>query len=127
MSFLALAGVVVAAQSLGVPEFDVVLPRTGSGSGTKYPTVTAHGMGDSCFNAGMKQITQIIAQQTGQYGVCVPTGSNQASDTMDGFFMTMDKSVDVFAKKIKADPKLANGFNCVGFSQGNSLCRGYIQ
>ena len=37
------------------------------------------------------------------------------------------KSVDVFAAKIRADPKLANGFNAVGFSQGNSLIRGYIQ
>jgi hypothetical protein len=35
--------------------------------------------------------------------------------------------VDVFAAKIRADPKLANGFNAVGFSQGNSLIRGYIQ
>merc|ERR1711907_924731 len=63
----------------------------------------------------------------GQYGVCVPTGDSRIVDTERGFFMTMDKSVEVFAAKIKADPKLANGFNCVGFSQGNSLCRGYIQ
>merc|ERR1712046_178928 len=28
---------------------------------------------------------------------------------------------------ILKDPKLKGGFNCVGFSQGNSLCRGYIQ
>jgi len=41
--------------------------------------------------------------------------------------LQMDKSVDVFAKKIKADPKLQNGFNAIGFSQGNSLIRGYIQ
>merc|ERR1719215_611816 len=41
--------------------------------------------------------------------------------------MNMDHSVDVFAKKIQADASLANGFNCIGFSQGNSLCRGYIQ
>ena len=26
-----------------------------------------------------------------------------------------------------ADKALSDGFNCVGFSQGNSLCRGYIQ
>merc|ERR1712159_499658 len=39
----------------------------------------------------------------------------------------MDKSVDVFAKKIRADPNLKNGFNAIGFSQGNSLIRGYIQ
>jgi len=39
----------------------------------------------------------------------------------------MNKNVDVFAEKIRKDPKLKGGFNCVGFSQGNSLCRGYIQ
>jgi len=41
--------------------------------------------------------------------------------------MNMNENVDVFAKKIKADPKLQGGFNAVGFSQGNSLIRGYIQ
>jgi len=92
----------------------------------KYPTVTAHGMGDSCFNAGMKQITQIIGTQTTQYAVCIPTG-NRLTDTTNGFFMTMDRNVDVFAEKIRKDPKLKDGFHCVGFSQGNSLCRGYIQ
>jgi palmitoyl-protein thioesterase len=35
--------------------------------------------------------------------------------------------VDVFAAAVLKDPKLANGFNCVAFSQGNSICRGYIQ
>jgi palmitoyl-protein thioesterase len=95
-------------------------------NGSNYPTVTAHGMGDSCFNSGMQQITQMIAKRTGQYGVCVPTGT-RLTDTINGFFMTMDKNVDVFAAKVQADPKLKNGFNCVGFSQGNSICRGYIQ
>jgi palmitoyl-protein thioesterase len=41
--------------------------------------------------------------------------------------MTMDRNVDVFAANIRKDSRLAGGFNCVGFSQGNSLCRGYIQ
>lgn len=94
---------------------------------TQYPTVTAHGMGDSCFNEGMKEITKLIGTTTSQYAVCVPTGDNLFQDTANGFFMTMDKNVDVFAKKIQADKNLANGFNCAGFSQGNSLCRGYIQ
>lgn len=39
----------------------------------------------------------------------------------------MDANVDVFAEKVRADPNLANGFNCVGLSQGNNICRGYIQ
>eukprot|EP01062_Namystynia_karyoxenos_P039774 TRINITY_DN2892_c0_g1_i1.p1 TRINITY_DN2892_c0_g1~~TRINITY_DN2892_c0_g1_i1.p1 ORF type:complete len:356 (+),score=163.46 TRINITY_DN2892_c0_g1_i1:79-1068(+) len=102
-------------------------PAAVLGKGSNFPSVTAHGMGDSCFNAGMKQITEVVANVTGQYATCVATGGNKISDTSNGFFMTMNKNVDVFAQKIKADPKLAKGFNCVGFSQGNSLCRGYIQ
>lgn len=117
----------VAASPFSVPVFSSFVEIEQASEGSKYPTVTAHGMGDSCFNDGMKQITEIIATRTGQYGVCIPTGSNKIEDTERGFFMTMNKNVDVFAEKIRADPKLANGFNCVGFSQGNSLCRGYIQ
>lgn len=86
-----------------------------------------HGMGDSCFNAGMKQITENTGTHLGSYSVCIPTGDTQGSDTNNGFFMTMNKNVDVFAEAIKKDPKLAGGFNAVGFSQGNSVIRGYIQ
>eukprot|EP00662_Eupelagonemidae_sp_cell21_P032038 gene32038-13717_t len=75
----------------------------------------------------MKQITGIIGTTTGQAAKCIATGGNKISDTSDGFFMTMNKNVDVFAQKVKADKDLANGFNCIGFSQGNSICRGYIQ
>jgi palmitoyl-protein thioesterase len=90
------------------------------------PTVTAHGMGDSCFNSGMKDITKQIGTVLGSYAVCIPTG-NRLTDTTNGFFMTMNKNVDVFAANIRKDANLRGGFNCVGFSQGNSLCRGYIQ
>lgn len=93
---------------------------------TKYPSAVLHGMGDSCFNPGMKQITKVVGTVSGQYSVCVPGGSTQGSDTLSGFFVNMDKNVDIFAAKVRADPQLANGFNCVGFSQGNSVCRGYI-
>jgi len=93
---------------------------------TKLPTVFGHGMGDSCFNGGMKQITADAGKHIGSYAVCVPTGDNWLSDTLNGFLMNMDKSVDVFAAKIQADPKLKGGFNAIGFSQGNSLIRGYI-
>jgi len=96
-------------------------------SQSNYPTVMAHGMGDSCFNGGMKQITEVVGQHTGSYSVCVPTGDNWLADTINGFLMNMDKSIDVFAAKIKADSKLSNGFNAIGFSQGNSLIRGYVQ
>lgn len=90
------------------------------------PTVTAHGMGDSCFEPGMKSITRGIGKKTGSYARCVPTAGNIITDTIDGYLKDMDTSVDYFAAKIRSDPKLQGGFNAVGFSQGNSLIRGYI-
>jgi len=101
--------------------------NVGADSKITLPIVFAHGMGDSCFNPGMKQITQLSGQHAGVYSVCIPTGSSQSTDTTNGFFMTMNKNVDVFAQKVRADARLKNGFHAVGFSQGNSVVRGYIQ
>jgi len=98
----------------------------GSGNAS-IPVVLAHGMGDSCFNDGMKSITKLTGDHLGVYSTCIPTGNNKIMDTINGFLMNMDKSVDEFAKRVKADPKLANGFNAYGMSQGNNLIRGYIQ
>merc|ERR1711907_727226 len=137
-SKLAIAALVVAAACAAptTPEeidnslFFVVAPtikESGRLGSSKLPTVFMHGMGDSCFNPGMKSITAAVGKHLGTYAVCVPTGPDQASDTNNGFFMTMNKNVDVFAAAIKKDANLKNGFNAVGFSQGNSVIRGYIQ
>lgn len=91
------------------------------------PLVFLHGMGDSCFNRGMQSITEESGAYLGVYSTCIPTGDDRQEDTLNGFFMSMDESVDVFAEKVKADAHLSNGFNCVGLSQGNNICRGYIQ
>ena len=90
------------------------------------PIVVAHGMGDSCFNPGMKSITKAAGARVGVYSTCVPTASNWVTDTIGGFLKNMDASVDFFAKRVKADPKLAGGFNAFGLSQGNNVIRGYI-
>jgi|TARA_B110000971_G_scaffold217892_1_gene255681 palmitoyl-protein thioesterase len=91
------------------------------------PVVIAHGMGDSCFNRGMQSITEAAGAKVGAYSVCIPTGDSRIKDTIAGFLTNMDDSVDIFAEKVRADPKLANGFNAFGLSQGNNLIRGYIQ
>eukprot|EP01059_Diplonema_ambulator_P027496 TRINITY_DN456_c0_g3_i1.p3 TRINITY_DN456_c0_g3~~TRINITY_DN456_c0_g3_i1.p3 ORF type:complete len:313 (+),score=154.14 TRINITY_DN456_c0_g3_i1:88-1026(+) len=93
----------------------------------RLPTVTAHGMGDSCFNKGFKQLTEAVANTTGSYAVCIPGAPNEPEDTLSGFFVTMNRNVEIFAKKVKEDPQLAGGFNAIGLSQGNSVIRGYIQ
>ena len=102
------------------------LPRDPTLGNASLPLVVTHGMGDSCFNAGMKSITEFSGEQLGAYATCIPTGNNEISDTLNGFLLNMDKSVDVFAKAVKADPKLANGFNAFSLSQGSQLIRGYI-
>lgn len=91
------------------------------------PIVVTHGMGDSCFNPGMKQITAAAGQHKGVYSVCVPGGDNLAADTISGFLVNMNKNVDIFAAKVKNDTKLAGGFDAIGLSQGNSVIRGYIE
>lgn len=106
------------------PNVTVGAPQNASDGA--LPVVVAHGMGDSCFNPGMKSITQAAANRLGVYGTCIPTGATQLTDTIDGFLKNMDKSVEYFAQKVKADPKLANGFDAFGLSQGNNVIRGYI-
>lgn len=109
------------------PEMKKTGAKSSVASSDSLPLVFLHGMGDSCFNRGMQSITEEAGEYMGVYSTCIPTGDSRNEDTMNGFFMDMNTNVDVFAEKVKADPKLANGFNCVGLSQGNNICRGYIQ
>lgn len=116
-------GLLVGNKLLSIPSSGSVA----SGSAKNLPVVFAHGMGDSCFNSGMDHIGEHTSQLLGGvYVTCVPTGDTQSEDTTNGYFLNMDASVDVFAAKIAKDPKLANGFHAIGFSQGNNVIRGYI-
>lgn len=105
---------------------EVLAPKRRLSGKAVMPTVVAHGMGDSCYHPGMRSIARGIGSRTGTYATCIPTG-NVIMDTVNGFLMTMKENVDVFAARVRADPKLAGGFNAMGFSQGNSIIRGYIQ
>lgn len=108
------------------PEIGVAAARVQE-AGDSLPIVVTHGMGDSCFNPGMKQITAAVGTHKGVYSVCVPGGDTQGSDTISGFLVTMDKNVDNFAARVRNDTKLKGGFDAIGLSQGNSVIRGYIQ
>ena len=74
----------------------------------------------------MKSVTAAAGKRVGAYAVCVPTADNRVGDTIDGFLKNMDRSVDAFAERVRKDPKLKNGFNAIGLSQGNNIIRGYI-
>jgi len=90
------------------------------------PVVLAHGMGDSCFNGGMQHITKTIGEWLDVYSVCIPTGETKGEDTKNGYFLSMDSNLEIFAAYIAKDPRLQNGFHAIGASQGNNLIRGYI-
>jgi len=100
--------------------------RSSSDDQEKLPVVLAHGMGDSCFNSGMQKVVKHVSDLLNVYSVCIPIGSSQSEDTTNGYFLNMDASVDIFTASIANDPKLANGFHAIGFSQGNNIIRGYI-
>jgi len=116
------------------PNAHGILEFTGSsvaqqntGSTITLPLAFVHGLGDSCYNRGMKQIIEQSGKHIGVYSVCIPTGNNKITDTVNGYFMNMNDNVDEWARRVKRDSNLTNGFHAVGFSQGNSVIRGYIQ
>ena len=74
----------------------------------------------------MKSITKAAGERVGAYSVCIPTADGFVRDTIDGFLLSMDKSVDAFAERVWADENLKDGFKAFGLSQGNNVIRGYM-
>ena len=116
----------LAASPLAAVAREVAPPTRARGGANALPIVTAHGMGDSCFNAGMKSVTAAAGKRVGAYAVCVPTADTRAGDTVDGFLKNMDRSADAFAERARTAPKLKGGFNALGLSQGNNVIRGSL-
>lgn len=48
-------------------------------------------------------------------------------DTENGFFMNANDQISLVCNQIQSDPKLKNGFNSVGFSQGGQFLRALAQ
>ncbi|CEG39210.1 palmitoyl-protein thioesterase 1 [Plasmopara halstedii] len=94
---------------------------------TMLPVVLMHGMGDAAGNRGMKRIQSEISKHLQVYVASVQLGNSVADDIQNSFFLTMDNQTEMFAKIVREDPRLANGFNAAGFSQGNLVIRAYIE
>lgn len=87
------------------------------------PVVFMHGMGDSGSNSGMRSLCASVTKKfPGTYSVCLDVANGMA-----GITEAMDKQLEEFVQAVRADPKLADGFNAVGLSQGNLLIRAYIE
>jgi len=50
-------------------------------------------------------------------------GASPNEDTLNGFFLPVEKQIAMVCKKISEDEKLQNGFNGMGFSQGGQFMR----
>ena len=59
----------------------------------------------------------------GVYVRSLMVGNSPNEDTLNGFFMPVKKQIELVCKTIKEDPKLQNGFNGMGFSQGGQFMR----
>ncbi|TDH73100.1 hypothetical protein CCR75_004725 [Bremia lactucae] len=94
---------------------------------TDLPVVLMHGMGDAAENGGMLRIQKAIADYLGVYVASVQLGESVTEDVYNSFFVSMNNQTDRFANIVRKDPHLANGFNAIGFSQGNLLIRAYIE
>lgn len=89
-----------------------------------------HGMGDFAKDPfGMVPLANAVsAELNNTYVLNMQIGSNSLEDILNGFLMNLDDQVDYFAKVIWEDPNFtADGFNAIGYSQGNLVIRGYIE
>jgi len=93
------------------------------------PIVIWHGMGDSCCNPlSMGSVMKMIDRHLpGVYIHSLQIGNGFMSDTLNGFFKPIPEQVTMACDKIRADPKLENGFNAIGFSQGGQFLRAVVQ
>ncbi|CAH1105324.1 unnamed protein product [Psylliodes chrysocephalus] len=92
------------------------------------PIVLWHGMGDSCcFPFSLGGFKDKLNETLGTYIYSIEIGSNVIEDVENGFFKHPSEQIEEVCKTLSADPKLANGFNAIGFSQGGQFLRGLIQ
>lgn len=93
------------------------------------PVVIWHGMGDSCCNPlSMGSIKRLIEKHVpGVYVHSLEIGKDMAADISNGFFMNVNDQIIMACDIINKDPKLASGFNAIGFSQGGQFLRAVKQ
>ena len=88
---------------------------------TRRPVVLMHGL--MATAEAMSHAQQWIeADFPGIYVKNVETVPSK----IDSLLVDINKQVETFAREVKSDPKLAQGFNLIGHSQGGLISRAYI-
>uniref|UniRef100_A0A4W5MBF4 Palmitoyl-protein thioesterase 1 n=1 Tax=Hucho hucho TaxID=62062 RepID=A0A4W5MBF4_9TELE len=103
-------------------------PVHGSDNST-LPLVLWHGMGDSCCNPlSMGSIKKMIEETIPGIDVLsLMIGKTVSQDTENGFFMDVNEQVSMVCSQLAQDPKLKDGYNAMGFSQGGQFLRAVAQ
>lgn len=93
------------------------------------PIVLWHGMGDTCclaYSLGLFK-SFLEKQIPGVYVLSLRIGNSTVEDLENGYFMCPNKQVEYVCEELAKDPKLKNGFNAIGFSQGSQFLRAVVQ
>ncbi|XP_020629307.1 palmitoyl-protein thioesterase 1-like [Orbicella faveolata] len=93
------------------------------------PVILWHGMGDSCCNPlSMGSIKSMLEDKIpGIYVRSLMIGDSIIQDMENGFFMNANDQIKQVCEKVAADPKLKDGYNALGFSQGGQFLRALAQ
>ncbi|XP_031234391.1 palmitoyl-protein thioesterase 1 isoform X1 [Mastomys coucha] len=93
------------------------------------PLVIWHGMGDSCCNPmSMGAIKKMVEKEIpGIYVLSLKIGKNTIEEMENSFFMNVNLQVSMVCQILKKDPKLQQGYNAIGFSQGGQFLRAVAQ
>ncbi|CAB3220129.1 unnamed protein product [Arctia plantaginis] len=96
---------------------------------TPTPIILWHGMGDTCCIsgslAGFKKFLE--TKIPGVYVRSLRIGNNTIEDFESGYFVHPNTQVEYACKILSEDPKLKEGFNAIGFSQGSQFLRAVVQ
>lgn len=93
------------------------------------PLVLWHGMGDSCCNPlSMGSIKKMVEEEVpGIYVLSLMIGKTVMEDTENGFFKDVNEQVAFVCDQLAQNPKLKDGYNAMGFSQGGQFLRAVAQ
>lgn len=99
------------------------VPLSATLSEDATPVVLMHGMGDAGANPGMQSLARTISElYPAKHAVALSVADGLAS-----ILEPMDQQLAEFTRAVQADPKLRDGFDAVGLSQGSLIVRAYIQ
>ncbi|XP_053313153.1 palmitoyl-protein thioesterase 1 [Spea bombifrons] len=97
--------------------------------GDPVPLVIWHGMGDSCCNPfSMGAIKKMVEEQIpGIYVLSLKIGNSITEDMENSFFLNANEQVARVCEQLAKDPRLQQGYNSMGFSQGGQFLRAVAQ